>query len=132
MLAGLLPSEHVAETRFQPAGTVSATSYVPGSSALNVSESLPAAPAAVVVRVNGDGVSVPDVKSKEPVPSLVTFSTMMVARALLVYVQSNRSAALSMSNVTVVPAITGVTPTLAEQSSVSKSQPLGSVSSVTV
>ena len=41
---------------------------MPGSRSEKVLESLPPAPAAVVVSVNGDGVRVPDVKSNDPVP----------------------------------------------------------------
>ena len=41
---------------------------------------LPPAPAAVVVSVNEEGVSEPDVKSNAPFPSSVIFSTMMVPR----------------------------------------------------
>src|SRR5688572_1194534 len=106
MLPGLLESLQLEETRFQPAGTVSATSYVPGARSLKVLECLPAAPAAVVVSVNGDGVSVPDVKSNAPDPSSVIFSTMIVPRVRFVYVQSSTSDALSMSKVTVAFAIT--------------------------
>ena len=82
--AGALPSSQLIDTRFQPAGTVSATPYVPGVRSLNVRESLPAAPAPVVVSVNGDGVSVLDVKSNAPCPSSVIFSTMIVPRARFV------------------------------------------------
>ena len=67
------PSDQHEETRFQFAGTVSATSYVPGLRFANVLEALPASPVAVVVRTNGDGLRVVDVKLNEPKPSSVIF-----------------------------------------------------------
>ena len=132
MASGVLPSSQVKLTRFQPGGTVSATSYRPGIRLPNDSESAPAAPGSVVVRVNGDGLSVFDVKSNAPNPSSVIFSTMIVPRARLWYVQSSTSDGLSIANVTVAPLTDGVTPELAEQSTLTNSQPTGSVSSTTV
>src|SRR5262245_22918706 len=67
-----LPSLQVDESRFHPAGTVSAASYVPGLRFENVLESLPACPGPVVVSVNAAGESVFDVKLNAPLPSLVT------------------------------------------------------------
>jgi hypothetical protein len=49
-----------------------------------------------------------------------------------VYVHSSRSVPASMSNVTVAPAMTGVTPELAEQSRLRNSQSAGMTSSTTV
>src|SRR5262245_34128540 len=129
---GGLPVSQVLDTRFQPAGTVSATSYVPGSSWLNVRESFPAAPGAVVVNVKDDGLSVSEEKRNGPKPSSVIFSTMIVARARFVYVQSRMSAGSSMANVTSGPLMVGVTPVLALQLTLTKSQPGARTSSVTV
>ena len=69
MDCGSEPSLQVSLTRFQPVGTVSDTSYVPARRSEKVSESLPAAPAAVVVSVNEEGDSEFDVKSNAPDPS---------------------------------------------------------------
>ena len=105
---------------------------MPGARSANVLEPLPAAPAAVVVRTNGDGLSEPEVKLNAPKPSSVIFSTMIVPRARFVYVQSSTSAELSMANVTFLAAMTGDTPVLAEQSRLWKSQPAGRAPSSTV
>src|ERR671913_400683 len=128
---GATPRPLLRFTPFLGYGSITTSQvYVPGSRSVAVSEK---SPLASVVTVSLTPLPVMAKSTPacgwSPAPSaacLRVFVISMAPRFLwLVYVQSRTSLSESMSKVTVAPLICGVTPLLAEQSTLTNSQSAG-------